>query len=152
MRRTAALLVSFVLAGAPASGPAGARTFDDDQRTATAAYLATGGPSGAPGFYWPDSPAGNLGGVALDVRDGEHFVSVTVRDDSGVPVHGEIAADLDGIEQTSEMVADFCGRTHAPVELPDVSSVRIILRTGSCGGGPALATSGKVRVEFFKLP
>jgi hypothetical protein len=152
MRRTAAVLVSVVLAGALGSGTARGESFDDDPRTSTAAYLATGGPSGAPSVYWPDSPAGNLGGVELHVREGEHFVSVTVHDDSGVPVHGEIAADLDGIEQTSEMIADFCGSTHAPVELPDVDSIRIILRTGSCGGGPALATSGRVRVDFFKLP
>ena len=96
MRRTAAVLVSMVLAGALSSGAARGESFDDEPRTSTAAYLATGGPSGAPSVYWPDSPAGNLGGVDLRVREGEHFVSVSVRDDSGVRVHGEIAADLDG--------------------------------------------------------
>ena len=125
---------------------------DDERRKATARYVASAGASAAPSIYWGDSPIGNVGGAEFKLRKDEHFIEVRVNDGSGLDVHGEIGADLDGIEQTSEMIAEFCGRTKEPVELPDVDSVRVIVRSGSCDGAPALATSGRVKVKLSRNP
>jgi hypothetical protein len=121
-------------------------------RTAAARYVASAGTSVAPTIYWSGSPAGNIGAVDFEVRPGEHFISVRVADGAGLPVHGEIGADLDGIPQTSEMIASFCGRTDEPIEIPDVTHIQVAVRSGSCDGGPALATSGRVRIRFSAIP
>jgi hypothetical protein len=150
MRWATAVLTISLSMGALGDSPASGGV--DDPRFAAAKYVASAGTSAAPSIHWSGSPAGNVGAVEFEVKRGEHFISVRVRDGSGLPVHGEIAADLDGIEQTSEMIADFCGRTRAPVELPDVPTVRVIVRSGSCSGGPALATSGRVEARLSRLP
>jgi hypothetical protein len=152
MRRVVAVLVVASLVGSLGVSARAEKIDDDDHRTTAAKYVASAGTSAAPSLVWSRSPVGNVGAVEFRVKGNEHFISVDVRDASGLPVHGEIAADLDDVEQTSEMIADFCGRTKAPVELPDVGSVQIIVRSGSCGGGPALATSGRVKVRFSAIP
>ena len=151
MRRTAVVLMMICSAGLFATSSARADD-DDDRRKATARYVASAGASAAPSIYWPDSPAGNIGGVEFQLKNDEHFIQVSVSDGSGLAVHGVIGADLDGIEQTSEMIAEFCGRTEEPIELPDVDAVRVIVRSGSCDGGPALATSGRVKVKLSRSP
>ena len=151
MRRATAVFLTMCLPGAFATSLARADD-DDGRRKATARYVASVGASAAPSVYWPDSPIGNVGGAEFKLKKDEHFIEVRVSDGSGLAVHGEIGADLDGIEQTSEMIAEFCGRTEAPVELPDVDAVRVIVRSGSCDGGPALATSGRVKVKLSSNP
>lgn len=151
MRRATAMLTVMCLTGSFAPSLARADD-DDDRRTATARYVASAGASAAPSLYWADSPIGNIGGAEFQLKKDEHFIEVRVRDGSGLEVHGEIGADLDGIEQTSETIAEFCGRTEAPIELPDVDSVRVIVRSGSCDGGPALATSGRMKVKLSSDP
>jgi hypothetical protein len=147
MRRTWVPVVAVCLASTLVGSAASADDVDR-ARNATAKYVASPGTSSAPSFYWADSPIGNVGGVEFKVKRSENFIEVHVRDGSGLAVHGEIGADLDGIEQTSEMIAEFCGATDEPVELPDVESVQVIVRSGSCDGEPALATSGRVRVKL----
>lgn len=147
MRRIWVLIVTVCVTGALAVSVARADDLDRARRS-TARYVASPGASSAPSLYWADSPIGNVGGVEFKVRGSENFIEVDVRDGSGLAVHGEIGADLDGIEQTSEMIAEFCNHTSEPVELPDVSSVQIIVRSGSCDGEPALATSGRVKVKL----
>jgi hypothetical protein len=151
MKRATAVLVTICLPGLVATSVAWADD-DDDRRKATARYVASAGASALPSLYWADSPIGNIGGAEFDLKKGEHFIEVRVSDGSGLAVHGEIGADLDGIEQTSETIAEFCGRTEAPVELPDVDAVRVIVRSGSCDGGPALATSGRMKVKLSSNP
>ena len=152
MRRMV-IFVSMFLWASLMGSLANGRTVDEEpRRVATARYAASVATSFAPSIFWIDSPIGNLSAVEFRLAPGEHFINVRVKDGSRLPVHGVVGADLDGTPETSEMITEFCGRTEGPIELPDVRTVQVVVRSGTCDGEPALATSGKVRVRFSAVP
>ena len=116
MRRTLGftLLTICLLAGWASAGETG-RTVE---RAYQPAYV------GAGSIY-------SSNGVHFKARAAERFVSVTIEDDSGLPIPARVAQDLDG-DRRDDVNHEFCGSTAEPVAIEPGARVSVWMAHGSC--------------------
>lgn len=84
----------------------------------------------------PEFPQGGIRSsstMEFRTRAHEHFVTVTVQDDSGLMVPATVTQDVDG-DDTDDMSYDFCGSTEDPVAVEPGVPVKVALSHGSCNG------------------
>ncbi len=79
--------------------------------------------------------------LLLVSRPGENAISVEVEDDLGTPVRV-------GIEQDGMPYRTFCRETEAPMEIIPREPFYVVLYSGHCLGGVAVATEGVVEITF----
>ena len=102
-------------------------------------------------FYW--APTGdNIGGVSIPSGLGERFVSVEIKDDSGMNVSAAVGQDPEG--DGTVATTDFCTKTDKPLPIEPGLEVTVFVYVGPCTSpaGPAFATQGTVKVTFSNLP
>lgn len=114
-------------------------------RKAEAAYIAPAY------FYW--APTGdNIGGVNLPTTAAEKYVSIEIKDQTGLPVSASVGQDpeADGTVETTP----FCTKTEKPVPIQPGLPVTVFVFVGPCTTppGPAFATQGTVHATFSNLP
>jgi hypothetical protein len=102
-------------------------------------------------FYW--APTGdNIGGVTFPTTAAENFVSIEIKDNTGMPVSGAVGQDpeADGTVATTP----FCTKTDKPVPIEGGLPVTVFVFVGPCTDppGPAFATQGTVVGTFSNLP
>lgn len=98
----------------------------------------------------------NIGGgfVPFDPST-EKFLKVESEDSFGRPVAIRIAMDTDPNDTSvNNTVADVCGATEEPIELPDVEAeFRVFVTNGTCADGtPTFASQGIITFTFSNLP
>jgi hypothetical protein len=80
----------------------------------------------------------------------ERFVNVTVEDETGRPVLGEVGQNLDSDEEP-EISYFFCGNTDKAVKIKPRYDVTVYLYSGRCEDGtPSLPVGGTVAATFTK--
>ncbi len=112
----------------------------------------------APAFQLGSTTEGehNIGGgfVPFDPSK-EKFLKVDSKDDLGQPIAIRIAMDTDPDDTSvNNTVADICGSTEEPIELPDVEAeFRVFVTSGTCADGtPSFATRGTINFTLSNLP
>ena len=102
-------------------------------------------------FYW--APTGdNIGGVTFPTTAAENFVSIEVKDDSGMAVSAAVGQDPEGDGTVDN--TPFCTKTEKPVAIEGGLPVTVFVFVGPCTDpvGPAFATQGTVQATFSNLP
>lgn len=93
------------------------------------------------------------GGFEVGVLPSEKFMSLKVTDDSGFPVYFQIMQDVDGDGTLYEYDAGAgCGKTTEPATLEPGAPITVFVSSGSCGGGPAVATGGTFKATLSATP
>lgn len=109
-----------------------------------------------PAFQLGSATGENIGGGAVTFDPTkEKFLKIESEDDSGMPIAIRIAMDTDPNDTSvNNTVADVCGATEEPVEMPDVEAeFRVFVTSGTCADGtPAFATAGAITFTFSNLP
>lgn len=143
MRRMTTMLLAAVLLQSAVAGasPAG------KQRVETIRY----GPNpyrlivADPGVYSAE-PGVAFTSVEIYPKVGERWISVTATDDSGLPVRVWVA------QGGNTVIGEFCGASDDPVRVKPLYRVELIMFTGTCGGGPSVATTGTLEVTYLRRP
>ena len=102
-------------------------------------------------FYW--APTGdNIGGVSIPAGAGERFVSINIKDDSGMAVSAGAGQDPEG--DNTYTATPFCTKTDKPLPIEPGLEVIVFVYVGPCTSpaGPALATQGTVTATFSNVP
>lgn len=98
----------------------------------------------------------NIGGGAVQFNPStEKFLKVESEDGAGMPIAIRLAMDTDPDDTSvNNTVADICGATEEPIELPDVEAeFRVFVTNGTCTDGtPSFATAGMITFTFSNLP
>jgi hypothetical protein len=143
MRRTIALatLTVCLAAGSAAAGANG--------RTVKQAYQPVEADPTVPQGGIHSSSSGTF-----RTRARERFVTVTIQDDSGLTVPGELRQDVDGDDEADFSQA-FCGSTPDRVAIEPGVPVEVVRLTGSCNDltdptGYGGWTAGTVTVVFSR--
>ncbi|MEA2452672.1 MAG: hypothetical protein QOG04_1382 [Actinomycetota bacterium] len=102
------------------------------------------------------SSSGAVGCVSLISGIGETYVSAEVTDQTGQPVYVSVQADTDGDNTDDTIFGSFCGKTDAPLSIPEGTDlhfwVGVTPDPGIAGCVPAAGTTGKVTATFSNLP
>lgn len=98
----------------------------------------------------------NVGGgtVAFNPVE-EKYLKVESEDSFGMPVAIGISMDTDPNDTSpNNPVADVCGATEEPIEMPDVEAeFRVFVTSGTCKDGtPTAASQGTITFTFSNLP
>jgi hypothetical protein len=98
----------------------------------------------------------NIGGgvVAFDPSI-ENFLKAEVKDDFGQMVGVRISMDTDPDDMSvNNTVADICGATTDPIEMPDVEAeFRVFINVGTCiDGTPSFPTQGVITFTLSNIP
>lgn len=111
-----------------------------------------------PGWQFGSLTGGenNIGGgfVPFDPST-ERFLKVESEDPLGMPVAINISMDTDPNDTSvNNSVANICGATEEPIELPDVEAeFRVFVTSGTCADGtPTAASGGVITFTFSNLP
>lgn len=87
-------------------------------------------------------------GVSFDVRKGEHFVSVSVADQSGMPTRAVVGQDLDG-DGKEDVSQEICGASTSPIALKKGATVLVWVQEGPCEDDTnAVSTVGTITATF----
>lgn len=109
-----------------------------------------------PAFQLGSSTDENIGGGVVAFNPStEKFLKVESKDSFGMPIAIRIAMDTDPDDTSvNNTVADVCGSTEEPIELPDVEAeFRVFVTSGTCvDGTPAFASQGVINFTFSNLP
>lgn len=109
-----------------------------------------------PAFQLGSLTGENIGGGPVTFNPStEKFLKVESKDGSGQPIAIRIAMDTDPDDTSvNNTVADVCGATDKPIEMPDVEAeFRVFVTSGTCTDGkPALATAGTITFTLSNLP
>ncbi len=117
----------------------------DHEREVEVGYVG-GGAQGIVTFE-AGAQGASLGGVRIAVEAAERFVSVSLVDDSGLPVAAEVGQLVDELTGELRYVATVCGGTEDVLELPlREAPVVVTPVSGLCDGAVSAPTSGRVRV------
>lgn len=93
------------------------------------------------------------GGVQIAVASNEKYLSLELTDDSGLPVFFSINQDVDGDGTLYEYEnGQACGKTAEPVELQPGAAITVFIQSGTCDGGPGLATGGTLKATLSATP
>jgi hypothetical protein len=108
------------------------------------------------GFQLGGSTGENIGGgpVAFDPSI-ENFMKAEVKDSAGQTVAVRIAMDTDSSDTSpNNTVADICGSTTEPIEMPDVEAeFRVFISFGTCADGtPSFPTQGTITFTLSNIP
>lgn len=147
MRRSLALTAAVLVIG---GGTAGARAPAGDVRTESKPYVGAQafllGYAGSPNAYVGDcDPRADQGCVRFELRRKDRYFTLTIHDDSGLPVYA-VAFAPDGSE-----VGEACGETSQPLASPG-AYVDVWLTYGSCyeSPSPSVPTTGTVEASFAR--
>ena len=103
--------------------------------------------------YFEPIPGGvraRVGDVEFDTFEGEQSLRVTIIDETGLAVGGEILQDPNG-DGDYTVLATFCGATKRAVRVTGGEPVRIHFQEGQCeDGGAPRAISGRVKGIFTR--
>jgi hypothetical protein len=95
------------------------------------------------------------GGVVTFDPTTEKFLKIESEDALGMPLAIRIAMDTDPNDTSvNNTVADVCGTTDEPLELPDVEAeFRVFVTSGTCADGtPQVASEGMITFTLSNLP
>lgn len=81
------------------------------------------------------------------VPAGARTMTLNIVDDSGLPVAGHLHVDLDG-DGKEERSLDFCNEMTTPVKVRPRAVVEVLVFSGTCNAGPAMATAGTIEMTF----
>ena len=115
-------------------------------RTATATYTT---PGGVAGVIQGDTEAqgSSMGAVSFVRGLGEHTVSVTAHDTSGLPVAFNLAQENGTLYPTA--LGSFCGSTGHGVGFSQTGGdIVVYIEVDACAAGPSVPTTGKVTATF----
>jgi hypothetical protein len=152
-RRTVLLSLSMVVCVAIVLvGPAEAQKRKHVSRFVTSIYDAPA-VSVQPAFVAANCGSPNTGCLTTQVATGERFVSIKVRDSSGLDAYADVYVNASGVPVGHAPIASFCGQTteSIPVQSGDVISVVVsfagVDAAQPCAGA---ATSGRVTAMFSR--
>ena len=112
-----------------------------------------------PVYVEPGVPAGSIthsNGVTFRTRANEHFVSVAIEDESGLPVPARITqGENEHPDHEYDVDEEFCGSTPQPVAIRAREPVTVWMSHGTCDGAtnPQSAggwTTGTVTATFSR--
>lgn len=88
--------------------------------------------------------------MIFDVEDGEHYLSLTARDQAGTDVELSVKFDTDGDGDTEGEWRWVCTSTERALQLPEGTvTVVVEVHRGSCEDGTSSQpTTGTIRAEF----
>lgn len=95
------------------------------------------------------------GGVVTFDPSVEKFMKAEIKDGSGQTVAVRISMDTDPNDTSvNNTVADICGATTDPIEMPDVEAeFRVFVSFGTCTDGtPSFPTQGTITFTLSNLP
>lgn len=93
------------------------------------------------------------GGIQVAVGAKEKYMSIELTDASGLPVFFSITQDVDGDGTLYEHEnGEGCGKTTEPVELVPGAPITVFIQSGTCDGGPGLATGGTMTATLSATP
>ena len=146
MKRAIAVALALGMLGGALAAPAEAgKKKKKVSRSAEATY------TGAFNVLYLNAGGQNFGGVALPTGSGEKFVSIEIKDASGLPSGATVGQDLNGDDQ-ADTSTPVCGKSAEPIEIEPGYDVTVFLKQGPCDGGPAIVTEGTVVATFSNLP
>lgn len=105
-----------------------------------------------PVYFIPNGTAGSIyssNGVRFRPKAGERFVSVSITDNTGLPVPARIEQDIDG-DDKADIKLTFCGATEAPVEIVPDARVVVWMIDGTCDDTAGGWTTGVMTATFSK--
>lgn len=148
MRRAGVLilLAAVLLASLAAPSSAGKKK-KRKERTAEASYVL-----GVAG-WGTKCPAPPIGCAAFEVKPGERFVDLEIKDALGQPVYASVY--VYGYTDGSDTHEHICGSSDEPLEMwPDVETLAVVIDVygGVNEGCLAPATAGTVVATFSNLP
>lgn len=150
MKRIAVLILSAVLLTTLAGGVDAKKKPRRVSRQATANYdTPAPGLSGGPWAGNCGSPS--TGCTVFGTGAGESYASFVIEDASGQATSGSVWR---GSGTNLELLAQFCGETTEPVQIPAGESITVTAHTGPSPSNtcPGVATSGAVTATFSNLP
>lgn len=145
-RSSIALLALLVSLAWLQSSPAAGRPIDTEQRVVEREYRSPAlgvfaGPANSGAWYFDCEE--QVGCVIFRARSGEKYLSVEVRDISGLPVYARV------MTPGGHLIADVCEQTERPLKLRGTSEVVIHLVPGLCRDGrPSSPSLGTVVATF----
>lgn len=148
MKRAIAVALALGLLGGALVAPAEAgkkRKPKRVERRAEASY------TGAFNVLYFSTGGENFGGVAFPTGGSEKYLSLEIKDASGLPSFATVGQDLDG-DDFADTSHEVCGKTEEPIKIEAGYDVTVFLKQGPCGGSPALVTQGTVSAIFSNLP
>ena len=142
MRRTLTMaLLALCLVAASAQAGTAARTV---RRSYQPAYVEPGNPGGS---------IHSSSGVTFRTRANERFVSVTIEDQSGLPIPARVTQGTpEHPDHEYDVDQEFCGSTSEPIAIQGGEPVTVWMSHGTCGGGQTAGgwTAGTVTVTFSR--
>lgn len=105
-----------------------------------------------PVYFIPNGTAGSIyssNGVRFTPKAGERFVSVTITDNTGLPVPARLEQDTNGDDEP-DIKHGFCGATDSPVEIVPNAKVVVWMIDGTCGDAAGGWTTGAMTATFSK--
>lgn len=133
-----ALVLALCVSAVPAlAGPGKSRTETGEYNTLTV----------EPDTETPALAGQFANGVSFETRKGERFVSVVIKDDTGMPVRAVLEQDFDD-DGTEDLSQEICSATTTPVKIRPAVPVVVSVQEGACADGYAVATFGTVTATF----
>jgi hypothetical protein len=86
----------------------------------------------------------NYGSATTRTLKTDRFVTVTVRDSTGLPVPYSVTEDVNGSGQGNVDLGEFCGGGTNKLRIQPGLNIIVYLEVGLCGTAPAAATTGTV--------
>ncbi|MDQ3962618.1 MAG: hypothetical protein M3277_01675 [Actinomycetota bacterium] len=162
MKRTALLLMVLgLIAGTIATAEAGKKKKAPPriERVVEFEYSCPCGPrvlGHGVGWQFGSATGENIGGgpVTFDPTV-ENYLKAEVSDLAGQTVAYGIAMDVDPDDTSpNNTVADICGATTDPLEMPDVEAeFRVFVNFGTCADGtPSIPTQGTITFTLSNIP
>jgi hypothetical protein len=94
--------------------------------------------------------------VFIDPLATEHYVSIEITDDLGLPVYASIIQDTSGDGSyfaLDDQTTHICGKTDKPIEIePQTVTVWVWRTPGASPACPGTASSGTVKATFSSAP
>ncbi|MGH2807554.1 MAG: hypothetical protein ACRDKT_09775 [Actinomycetota bacterium] len=112
------------------------------KRTSYAAYNYVAGSSDEGVTYNVYTP------VVFDVGARERWATITIHDDSGLPVPAELGQDHDG-DGIAEETRSICGTTGKPMNIMPRHDLVVTVQPGPCTDQGGVATAGYIQADLF---